>query len=163
MTHAAGGARLIIVCGLPGAGKTTLARELETRSAAVRLDADEWMEALAIDLYDEAGRAKIESLQWRVGQELLKRGLTVIIEWGTWARAERDALRLGARALGAAVELRHVSAPAEALFDRISRRGREDPPITRDALLGWVAAFQTPTREEAALFDPPLDPGPLDS
>jgi hypothetical protein len=57
------------------------------------------------------------------------------------------------------VELRYVAAPAEELFDRIQRRGREDPPITREALSGWIAAFQVPTAEELALFDPPLDQG----
>ena len=58
-----------------------------------------------LDLYDEETRGKTEALQWKLGQELLGLGLTVIIEWGTWGRSERDALRLGARALGAAVEL----------------------------------------------------------
>src|ERR1041384_6204506 len=126
MTGPGAGARLIIVCGLPGAGKTTLARELEARYAAFRLDADDWLDALALDLYDVAGRARIEALQWRVAQQLLERGLMVVIEWGTWGRAERDTLRVGARALGAAVELRYVAAPAEDLFDRIQRRGRGD-------------------------------------
>jgi len=53
----------------------------------------------------------------------------VIIEWGTWARSERDMLRLGARALGASVELQFVSAPPEVLIERIRLRDREDPPI----------------------------------
>jgi hypothetical protein len=65
-------------------------------------------------------------------------------------------LRLGARALGAAVELRYLSAPADVLFERIQRRGMEDPPIGRDALSRWAEAFQAPTAEELALFDPPL-------
>ena len=121
-------ARLIIVCGLPGSGKTTLAKWLEGKLAAVRLAPDEWMDALSIDLYDEESRTKVEALQWKFGQELLKRGLIVIVEWGTWGRSERDAVRLGARALGAAVELHYVSAPADVLFERIQRRGRENPP-----------------------------------
>jgi predicted kinase len=80
----------------------------------------------------------------------------VIIEWGTWARSERDTLRVGARALGAAVELHYLSAPADVLFDRIQRRGREYPPIERDVLSRWFEIFQAPAPEEMALFDKPL-------
>ena len=147
------GARLIIVCGLPGSGKTTLATRLEGMLRAIRFSPDEWMNALSLDIYDEERRAKVEALQWRFAQDLLARGVTVIIEWGTWARSERDALRIGARALGAAVELHYLAAPADVLFDRIQRRGTEDPPIGRDALLRWFETFEVPTPEEMALFD----------
>jgi len=111
------------------------------------------MDALALDLYDEARRENVEALQWRLGQELLALGLTVIIEWGTWGRSERDTLRLGARALGAGVELHYLSAPVGVLFDRIQRRGTEKPLIERDQLVRWVETFQEPTPEEIALFD----------
>jgi predicted kinase len=150
------GPRLIIVCGLPGSGKTTLARQLESRLGAVRFSPDEWMDALSLNLYDEDRRGKIEALQWKISQALLARGLIVIIEWGTWGRSERDTLRLGARALGAAVELHYLSAPSDVLFERIQRRGLETPPIERDALSRWVELFQAPTLEEMALFDQPL-------
>jgi len=157
MGTAASHGRLIIVCGLPGSGKTTHARHLETRLGAVRLSPDEWMTALEIDLADEKRRAMIESLQWVLAQQLLTRGLTVAIEWGTWGRAERDSLRLGARALGAAVELHYVRASPDVLFERVQRRGAEHPPISREALDRWVAAFQEPTVEELTLFDEPLE------
>jgi predicted kinase len=147
--------RLIIVCGLPGSGKTAHAKLVESRLHAIRFSPDEWMRALSLDLYDEERREKIESLQWKFAQELLALGLTVIIEWGTWARLERDTLRIGARALGAAVELHYISAPIEVLFDRIQRRGVENPPIKREQLLRWAEIFQAPTPEELALFDEP--------
>ena len=150
------GPRLIIVCGLQGSGKTTLAKELEGRLCAIRFSPDEWMEGLSLDVHDEERRGKIEALQWKFGQELLALGLTVIIEWGTWGRSERDALRLGARALGAAVELHYLAAPADVLFDRIQRRRLENPPIERDALSRWSQLFEVPTPEEMALFDKPL-------
>jgi len=156
MERSGTGARLIIVCGLPGSGKTTLAKALESKLRAVRFSPDEWMDAIALNLYDEEKRGKIEALQWKLGRELLALGLTVIIEWGTWGRSERDALRLGARALGAAVELHYLSLPVDVLFERIQRRGLEKPPIERNALSRWSEIFQAPTPEEMALFDKPL-------
>src|SRR2546423_1326025 len=75
-----GAGRLIIVCGLPGSGKTTLAKWLEVKLRAVRLAPDEWMDALSINLYDEASRERVETLQWEFGRALLKLGLVVIIE-----------------------------------------------------------------------------------
>jgi predicted kinase len=156
MEHSGCKARLIVICGLPGSGKTSLARALESRLRAVRFAPDEWMDALALDLYDEQRREKVEKLQWKFGQQLLSLGLTIIIEWGTWGRSERDALRIGARAIGAAVELHSLSAPAEVLLERIQRRNRENPPIEPKALSQWIRLFQAPTLEELALFDPPL-------
>ena len=147
------GPRLIIVCGLPGSGKTTHAKLLQGASPAMRLCPDEWMDALSINHHEEGNRGKIEALQWGLAQELLALGLTVIIEWGVWARSERDTLRLGARALGAAVELHYLSASVDVLFDRLRRRGRENPPIEREAMLRWAEIFQAPAPEEMALYD----------
>jgi predicted kinase len=147
------GSRLIIVCGLPGSGKTTRAKALGARLRAVRFCPDEWMESLSIDVYNEEARVKVEALQWRLAKELLALGLTVIIEWGTWGRSERDALRLAARSLGAAVELHYLSIPMDVLFERIQRRGMENPPIQRDELNRWVEIFQAPTPDEVAPLD----------
>jgi predicted kinase len=144
------------MCGLPGSGKTTRAMALQNRLGAIRFCPDEWMDALSLNLHDEKRRGKIEALQWKLARELLALGLTVIIEWGTWGRSERDALRLGARALGAAVELHYLSAPADVLFERVGRRAMEEPHIERGAMSRWFEMFQIPTPEEMALFDKPL-------
>ncbi len=119
------------------------------------------MDALSLDLYDEERRGRIEELQWKLGQQLLARGLIVVIEWGTWGRSERDTLRLSARALGAAVELQYLAAPVDVLFDRLQRRARESPRIERDALSRWFNLFQPPTPDEMALFDAPLIAEPV--
>jgi predicted kinase len=146
---------LVIVCGLPGSGKTTLAKALEEKLRAIRFCPDEWMDALSINLWDEAMRAKIEALQWKLSQQLLALGNTVIIEWGPWGRSERDTLRLAARSLGAAVELHYLSASPDVLLERIQSRGMENPPIDRAALSKWFELFEPPTPEEQALYDEP--------
>ena len=151
-------ARLIIICGLPGSGKTTLARELEFRLPALRMSADDWMSELAINLHDEAARARIEALQWQFTKRLLASGNKVIIEWGSWGKWERDLQRTEAGSLGASVELHYLSAPLEELFRRIQERNMETPPIRWEAVQQWGDRFQPPTAEEIALFDTPLLP-----
>jgi predicted kinase len=121
----------------------------------VRFAPDEWLEALSLDIYDEPRRAAIEGLQWQAAQEILKLGGTAIIEWGTWARSERDTLREGARNLGAAVELIYLEASPEVLVKRIWTRGREMPRISREMVMGWFDRLEAPTPEEFSLFDPP--------
>jgi predicted kinase len=148
-------ARLIIVCGLPGSGKTTHAKYLEANLGAVRFSPDEWMEALALDIWDEVTRAKVEAFQWKLGQQLLALGQTIIIEWGTWGKSERDMLRIGARALGAAVELHYLSAPVDVLFERIQKRATEDPPVRREQVQRWAEMIEVPTPGEMAQYDQP--------
>lgn len=98
--------KLILLCGLPGSGKTTVARRVEAEVPAMRLCPDEWLTGLGIDLNDEPMRDRLEVQFWELAKDLLRLGQSVILESGFWLRSDRDEKRLGARALGAAVELR---------------------------------------------------------
>jgi predicted kinase len=113
------------------------------------------MLALGINLWDSEARQRVEKLQWNVAQKMLGLGCSVVIEWGTWAKSERDDLRTGARKLGAAVELHFLDAAVEVLFDRIRRRNAETPAITFDDMQKWANMFERPTPEEMALYDDP--------
>src|SRR5687768_16395353 len=96
--------RLVLLCGLPASGKTTLARELADAYGAVGLNPDEWESALDVDPFDEGFQARLEAQFWQRAQLLLVLGTSVVLEWGFWARFERDEKREAARTLGAAVE-----------------------------------------------------------
>jgi predicted kinase len=104
-------ARLILTCGLPGAGKTALARRLGADRSAVRLSKDEWLTALGSSPWDTPTREKVEHELWRLAQEILRLGLSVVLDFGLWARIERDELRSAARGLGVPVELHFLDVP----------------------------------------------------
>lgn len=160
MTRNVGDARLILMCGLPGAGKTTEARQLEQRYGAVRLCPDEWLEAIGIPRTDERRRDLVEGLQWDLAQRLVQLGQTVILESGFWGRRDRDIVRDRARELGATVELRFLDVPREELWRRIDRRNSTAQPdnvISREDFETWASSFEAPDASERALFDPPVD------
>ena len=151
-------ARLILTCGLPGAGKTALATQLAADRSAVRLTKDEWLWALGSTPWDEPTREKVEHELWRLAQEILSLGLSVVVDFGLWARSERDEMRSAARGLGVDVELHYLDVPTDELWRRIEARNSKPPwdryPIRRADLDGWRRVFQAPDAAELGLFDP---------
>ena len=149
--------RLVVITGLPGSGKTTLAVALADSMPACRMCPDDWMMASGINLWDESARAQIEAFQLTLSLDLLRTGQNVVIEWGVWARAERDALRDTARSIGAPVELRYVSADTDELWRRIVELDLEgrwsSRSIQRHELDERVRIYQPPTDDELATYD----------
>jgi predicted kinase len=152
-------ARLILTCGLPGAGKTELATQLAAERSAVRLTKDEWLWALGSTPWDEVTQVRVERELWRLAQEILAFGVSVVLDFGLWAQTERDEMRSAARGLGVGVELHFLDVATEELWRRIEARNAEPPwdsyPIRRADLDGWVRQFQAPDAAELALFDHP--------
>jgi predicted kinase len=157
-------ATLFLICGLPGAGKTTLAKRLEREAGALRLTPDEWIAALLEDAADTAEldrlRDPVEAVQWTVAARTLALGVDVVVDWGFWSRAERDDFRARATALGARAEVCYLAAEREDLWARLSARNAALPPgtfvVTRDQLDRWADAFEPPTPDEMAADTPPV-------
>lgn len=152
-----GDGRVALVCGMPGAGKTTLARRLAVERDAVRLCPDEWVVPLGLDPLDPRTRRTVERLQWAQALDLVERGLTVVVEFGSWGRVERRRLREQARAVGAAVELHLLDVPLEERWRRIARRNAEPGAVvvTREQLESFERWWQPPDAAELSSYDEP--------
>ena len=152
-------ATIILLCGLPGSGKTTLAQHLARERPALRLGEDDWMVQLfgSTTGHSEAQRDAIKQVQWEIAVQVAQLGRDVVLDWGFWSRAEREDYRTRATALGIRTELRFLDVPLEELVHRLDWRTR-DPrstsfPVSEAELRQWWAAFEPPTADE-------LEPSP---
>jgi predicted kinase len=152
-------ARLYLVCGLPGAGKTTRALEIAGSTGAIRLCPDEWLEALGISLVDYDFRFKLEPQMLRHGEALLRAGVGVVVEFGSWTRTERESIRQIAVRTGAPAELHFMHASMEELVRRVRQRGGSHAEFLVDkVLLEYSNRFECPTNDEATAFDRYIGP-----
>ena len=151
-------ATLHLMVGLPCSGKTTLAQKLEHELPALRLTPDEWHIRLfgqdAEDPEHDARHSLIEALLWTIASRTLALGMNVILDFGFWARAEREDYRLRAKQLGASSEVHYLDVPEHELLWRLEKRNSRPSPesflIAEEAMKPWIAFFQKPTLDELA-------------
>jgi predicted kinase len=149
--------RLILLCGLPAAGKTTFARRLERALPIVRLCPDEWMADLGLDHWDNVTRDRLEERLCRLALTLLELGQSVVLEYGFWGRSERDRKRAEAQAIGVPIDLYYLDVPLDELWRRLLARNELGShgivTISRAFLERASGIFQAPDAAELALFD----------
>ena len=149
-------ATLHLMVGLPCSGKTTLAQKLEHELPALRLNLDEWHIRLFGQDAEEpehyARHSLIEALLWKIASRALELGTNVILDYGLWAREEREDYRLRAKQLGVSSEVHYLDAPEDELLRRLkernSRHSQESFLISEEAMKPWIAFFQKPTHDE---------------
>jgi len=148
---------LTLMVGLPCSGKTTLAKKLERETNAVRFTPDEWHIFLFgndfhVDDGHDQRHDQIEALMWKLGRELLTKGISVILDFGFWAKEQRDEKRAEAKALGAKVQICYLDTPLSELLLRLEQRNQTGTEvfttITPEDIKEWSSIFQPPEKEE---------------
>ncbi len=145
------------LCGLPGSGKTTRARELVREHDAVVFSEDVWIRDLYDPpaIHDDAARDRVKAVQLEIALDLLRRGIDVVFDWGVWARSERDHYRAVVAETSAEFVLIYLNVPLEELQRRVAARNVELPPdtfhIEPEQLAEWATWFEPPTADEHPL------------
>ena len=154
--------RLYLVCGLPGAGKTTRSKAIAAATNAIRLCTDEWLDAVGISLVDYPPRFRLEPHLLKHAEQLLRAGVSVIVEFTSWLRRERETIRDVAARNSLACELHFVDAPLDELARRVRARERPHAQVlAEDVLLKLGHQFERPTDEEIEVYQRYI--GPSDS
>ncbi len=121
---------LFLTVGLPGAGKTSRAREIAEAQGILRLTPDEWMAPLFGES-DAGGRRDIlEGRMIWVAHEVLRSGASVVLDFGCWSPEERWAIRAIAEGAGGRFAMEYLRVEEPVRRERAARRWAEAPHTT---------------------------------
>jgi predicted kinase len=162
VTHDPRAATLVLMVGLPGAGKTTRAKELAAVHRALRLTPDAWMIPLFGDSMAGGKRFVLEGLLISVALQALRLGTSVVLDYGLWGRDERSALRWLARSAGASCQVVYLPVDKDVQLARIARRQETTPhrtfPMSEADVDAWREQFQAPDAAELDGSEIPAPP-----
>ncbi|WP_205707942.1 AAA family ATPase [Kineococcus vitellinus] len=152
----------VLLVGLPAAGKTVRARQLERELPALRFTPDEWMLPLFGVLDAMERRDVLEGRLLTTALAAVRLGTSVVVDFGLWSRDERWALRRLFTDAGARCRLVHLSVDPATQRARVDARRAAAPhaevEMTDAALRGYREAFEEPGARElagGAVPDPP--------
>jgi predicted kinase len=156
------GAKLFLIVGLPGAGKTEHAKTLAIANKALRLTPDAWMIPLFGDPQPAGKRDVLEGRLIWLALEALRMGTSVVLDFGLWGRDERSSLRWLARSVGASSQVVYLPVDRATQIERIDQRWRRTPDetfvMTEAEVHTWRSQFEAPDAAELTgeeIPDPP--------
>ncbi|WP_086932924.1 AAA family ATPase [Agarilytica rhodophyticola] len=128
-------ARLILVCGPTGAGKTTYSISLSKEIDAIRFSIDPWMQTLfsedmtSLDyswMMERVNRCYKQI--WQVSEQILALNGNVILDLGFTTKKQRQYFFELARNLSVEPEIHYLDAPKDVRKKRVEKRNIEKDP-----------------------------------
>lgn len=148
-------ARLIIVTGPTGAGKTTYSLSLSKNIGAVRFSIDSWMQNLfskdmtSLDyawMIERVNRCYVQI--WQVGEQILKLDGNVVLDLGFTTKEQRSRFAALSKELAIEPEVHYLSAPKDVRKKRVEKRNVEkDPSVYSFEVTDFMFNFMEPKYE----------------
>ena len=148
-------ARLILVCGPTGAGKTTYSLSLSKEIGAVRFSIDPWMQTLfSKDMTSLDYSWMIERVNrcyeqiWQVSEQILSLNGNVILDLGFTTKEQRVLFSERAKVLNIDSEVHYLDAPKDIRKKRIEKRNIDkDPSVYSFEVNNMMFNFMEPRFE----------------
>lgn len=147
-------ARCVLMCGLAGAGKSTVARALEADGwLRLSIDVDAWAQGFTVHPLPRDVRDRIVDAHRARLIDALSRGVDVVVDYAFWSRAMREEFRALAATAGAAVTVAFLDVPLASLEARLAARvdGQPGPDaieVPASLLTEFAAGFEWPEPDE---------------
>lgn len=147
--------RVIFMCGPAGAGKSTIARKLES-GGMIRLSVDEaaWRLGCRTMPLEAGTQNAIEAaIQTRL-IELVQEGSDVVLDFSFWSLKMREEYRRLIEPLGVEPETIYVKTQREIALNRVRTRAAghaDDFRLNEELAAQYFDAFEAPTAEEGPL------------
>ena len=148
-------ARLIIVTGPTGTGKTTYSLSFSEEIGAVRFSIDPWMQTLfskdmtSLDyswMIERVNRCYVQI--WQVSEQILKLNGNVVLDLGFTTKEQRAHFSDLAKGLGIASEVHYLNASKETRKKRVEKRNVEkDPSVYSFEVTDFMFNFMEPKYE----------------
>jgi len=152
-------AKIFLIHGFIGSGKTTFSKKLAAQENAVRFTPDEWMSHFygnnpPQEMFSEYDKRNKDMI-WNMAEQFLKRGQNVILDYGFWYRSSRDKYKKMAADIGADCVLYAMESDYEICKKRTLKRTAEMPEgelfIDEYAIQLFWKKFEPVTPDEGAI------------
>ncbi|KAF7786433.1 hypothetical protein PRUB_a0994 [Pseudoalteromonas rubra] len=148
-------ARLILVCGPIGAGKTTYSISLCKEMGAVKFSIDPWVQTLfAKDMQSLDFSWMMERVSrchaqiWEVCEQILSLGGNVVLDLGFTTKTQRDLFVGKASELDIRAEIHYLDAQKDIRRKRVAKRNVEmDPKVYSFEVTNMMFDFMEPKFE----------------